>query len=108
MSSETPWLIDELDNADMLIIDGLHAWQFALDEAVLDQADAAAEANQPFASEATLLTIDLVDGRTRRQWQFSYNQIMEAQRDADDESWLLEGPHHLQCLSAIGGEDEDE
>jgi hypothetical protein len=75
---------------------------------VLDQADAAAEANQPFASEATLLTIDLVDGRTRRQWQFSYNQIMEAQRDADDESWLLEGPHRLQCLSAIGGEDEDE
>jgi hypothetical protein len=61
MSSETPWLIDELENADMLIIDGLHAWQFALDEAVLDQADAAAEANQPFASEATLLTIDLVD-----------------------------------------------
>ena len=97
MSSETPWLIDELGNADMLIIDGLHAWQFALDEA-----------NQPFASEATLLTIDLVDGRTRRQWQFSYNQIMEAQRDADDESWLLEGPHRLQCLSAIGGEDEDE
>ena len=108
MSSETPWLIDELENADMLIIDGLHAWQFALDEAVLDQVDAAAEANQPFASEATLLTIDLVDGRTRRQWQFSYNQIMEAQRDAEDESWLLEGPHRLQCLSAIGGEDEGE
>ena len=55
MSSETPWLIDELENADMLIIDDLHAWQFTLDEAVLDQADAAAEADQPFASEATLL-----------------------------------------------------
>ena len=108
MSSETPWLIDALENADLLIIDDLHAWQFALDEAVLDQADAAAEADQPFSSDATLLTIDLVDGRTRRQWQFSYNQIMEAQRDADGESWLLEGPHHLQCLAAIGAEDEAE
>ena len=83
MSSETPLLIDELDTADMLIIDDLHAWQFALNEALLDDADAAAEANQPFASEDILLTIDLVDGRTRRQWQFSYNQIMEAQRQPD-------------------------
>ena len=41
MSSETPWLIDELENADMLIIDGLHAWQFALDEAVQAALDAA-------------------------------------------------------------------
>jgi len=39
---------------------------------------------------------------------FSYNQIMEAQRQPDGENWLLEGPHRLQCLSAIGGEDEDE
>ena len=106
--TDTPYLLDELEAADMLIIDGLHAWQFSLDEALLDQADAAAEAGQPFASEDILLTIDSVDGRTRRQWQFSYNQIMEAQRQADGESWLLEGPHQLQCLSAIAAEDEAE
>ncbi|MDH2242531.1 DUF5629 family protein [Pseudomonas sp. GD03909] len=108
MPADTPFLLDQLEAADMLIIDDLHAWQFELNEALLDDADAAAEANQPFASEDILLTIDLVDGRTRRQWQFSYNQIMEAQLQPDDESWLLEGPHRLQCLSAIGGEDEDE
>ncbi len=108
MPADTPYLLDQLEAADMLIIDDLHAWQFELNEALLDDADAAAEANQPFASEDILLTIDLVDGRTRRQWQFSYNQIMEAQRQPDGESWLLEGPHRLQCLSAIGGEDEDE
>lgn len=34
MSSETPLLIDELETADMLIIDDLHAWQFALNEAL--------------------------------------------------------------------------
>jgi len=108
MPADTPYLLDQLEAADMLIIDDLHAWQFALNEALLDDADAAAEANQPFASEDTLLTIDLVDGRTRRQWQFSYNQIMEAQLQADGETWLLEGPHRMQCLSAIGGEDEAE
>ncbi|EWC39468.1 DUF5629 family protein [Stutzerimonas stutzeri] len=106
--TDTPYLLDELEAADMLIIDGLHAWQFSLAEALLDQADAAAEAGQPFASEDILLTIDSVDGRTRRQWQFSYNQIMEAQRQADGASWLLEGPHQLQCLSAIAAEDEAE
>ncbi len=108
MPADTPYLLDQLEAADMLIIDDLHAWQFELNEALLDDADAAAEANQPFASEDILLTIDLVDGRTRRQWQFSYNQIMEAQLQPDGESWLLEGPHRLQCLSAIGGEDEGE
>ncbi|MCQ4297367.1 DUF5629 family protein [Pseudomonas stutzeri] len=108
MPADTHYLLDQLEAADMLIIDELHAWQFELNEALLDDADAAAEANQPFASEDTLLTIDLVDGRTRRQWQFSYNQIMEAQLQADGESWLLEGPHQLRCLSAIGGEDEAE
>lgn len=45
------YLLDELETADMLEIDGLHAWRFELNENLLDQADLAAEADQPFASE---------------------------------------------------------
>ena len=32
----TPYLLDQLETADMLLIDGLHAWQFELNEALLD------------------------------------------------------------------------
>jgi hypothetical protein len=103
MSTEMPYLLDQLDTADMLEIDGLHAWQFSLSETVLDQADAAAEANQPFASEEIVLVIESMDGRTRREWRFSYNQVMEAQYLAEDNAWLLDdGKHRLQCLSALG------
>lgn len=31
------YLLDELETADMLEIDGLHAWRFELNENLLDQ-----------------------------------------------------------------------
>ncbi len=109
MSIETPNLLDQLETADMLEIDGLHAWQFILAEAVLDQADAAAAADQPFASEDVVLTVECVDGRERRSWRFSYNQIMEAQYLIDTDSWLLDdGKHRLRCLGALGISDDAE
>lgn len=109
MSPETPYLLDQLEEADMLEIDGLHAWQFALDDAVLDAADAAAEADEPFASEATVLTVECLDGRERRSWRFSYNQLMEAEYLNQDNAWLLDdGKHRLHCLNALAVGDEAE
>lgn len=109
MTTETPYLLDQLETADMLELDGLHAWQFTLDDTVLDAADAAAEAEQPFASDAVVVTIECVDGRDRRAWRFSYNQVMEAQYLAETDAWLVdEGKHHLRCLGALGVGDEGE
>ncbi|TBU73617.1 hypothetical protein DNK06_19720 [Pseudomonas daroniae] len=101
--SDQPYLLDQLETADMLEIDGLHAFDFRLDDALLDQADTAAEADEPFASEATVLHIEVQDGRERKRWQFSYNAVMEAEYRAADDSWML-GEHRLICLTAIGVE----
>ena len=107
MQTETPYLLDQLETADMLEIDALHAWQFELNEALLDQADASAEAQLPFASEEIVVTIEGVDGRERRVWRFSYNQVMEAEYLIEEDTWLLEdGKHRLRCLGAISGNDE--
>ena len=38
--SEQPYLLDALETSDMLVIDGLHAFDFQLDDELLDQADA--------------------------------------------------------------------
>ncbi|WP_431978019.1 DUF5629 family protein [Pseudomonas oligotrophica] len=101
----TRYLLDELEQADMLEIDGLHAWSFILDEALLDRAEAAAEAGEPFASDETVVEIECVDGRQKRRWTFSYNAVMEACPEADG-SWLL-GPepgHRLRCHAAFSAE----
>ena len=104
MFNDSPYLIDQLENATLLEIDGLYSWQFSLNDSLLDQADAAAEADQPFASAAMLLRIELMDGRERRQWQFSYNQVLEAQYQPADNSWLIaagDRQHRLQCQDDI-------
>lgn len=107
MTPEPLYLLDQLETADMLEIDGLHAWQFRLNDDLLDAADAAAEADEAFASEDTVLWIECLDGRERRHWQFSYNAVMEAEHDDGDDSWRI-GEHRLRCLEAIGAEGEDE
>ncbi len=106
----SPYLLDQLETADMLEIDGLHAFAFTLNDALLDQADAAAEAGEPFSSERIVLQIDALDGRSKRRWQFSYNTVMEAQHDAADDSWQLgeEPTHRLRCLGAISAGADDE
>ncbi|GAB3473668.1 DUF5629 family protein [Azotobacter salinestris] len=105
--TDMPYLLDQLEAADMLEIDGLHASDFSLDDALLDEADAAAKADQPFASEGIVLHIEAIDGRERRHWQFSYNQVMEAAYQPADDSWQLEGGHRLKCFAAIGAEGDD-
>lgn len=111
MTDHTLYLLDQLEMADMLLIDGLHAWQFELDEALLDRAEAAADASEPFASEEVVLRVEVVDGRDRRQWQFTYNEVMEAQHQAEDDSWVLlqgEREHRLCCLGAHSASGEDD
>lgn len=106
MSTEPLYLLDQLETADMLEIDGLHAWQFTLNDALLDRADVAAQAGEPFASDETVVQIECIDGRDRKAWSFSYNAVMEAEYDAQAQCWRL-GEHRLACLGAIGVSADD-
>ena len=97
-------LLDQLELVDMLEIDGLYAWEFSLNEGLLDQADAAAEADLPFASEDILLSIEVIDGRTKRHWRFSYNQVMEAVHLPAEDCWEIadgQQSHRLKCQTDI-------
>lgn len=110
MPTETRYLLDELETADMLEVDGLHAWQFTLNEELLDRAEAAAIASEPFASEDIVVRIDSLDGRERRHWAFSYNSVMEAQLNEDEQYWTIgEAPQtRLRCLGAIIASGDDD
>ena len=110
MPIETRYLLDELETADMLEVDGLHAWQFSLDEELLDRAEAAALAGEPFASDETVVRIELLDGRERRHWAFSYNDVMEAVYYADEQSWTIGAATQtrIRCLGAITASNGDE
>ncbi|WP_437880837.1 DUF5629 family protein [Pseudomonas sp. LRF_L74] len=108
MSEHSPYLLDQLESADLLEIDGLHAFDFSLDDDLLDQADAAAEADESFASDAIALRIDVRDGRDLKHWAFSYNSLMEASHDAASDSWLIDGKHRLSCLQGVGVETDIE
>lgn len=110
MTTEDRYLLDELQTADMLEIDGLHAFDFMLNEDLLDRAEAAADAGEAFSSEEMVVQITCLDGREKRHWQFSYNAVMEAEFAEPEDCWKLgEAPsHRLKCLGAItaeGGED---
>ncbi|MDG9922829.1 MULTISPECIES: DUF5629 family protein [unclassified Pseudomonas] len=90
-------LLDDLRSADMLLIDGLHAWQFELDE----QAQA----------EQVQLSIECMDGRTRRVWTFSAAAVAAATAGAEAGSWRIagaEGEHELVCLGAISADNDDQ
>lgn len=110
MTTEDRYLLDELQTADMLEVDGLHAFDFTLNEDLLDRAEAAAEAGQAFASDEMVVQIECLDGRERRRWQFSYNAVMEAVYAEAEDCWMLgdEPAHRLKCLGAISAEGGDE
>lgn len=110
MSSQPRYLIDELQTADMLEVDGLHAWQFTLNDELLDRAETAANAGDPFASDEIVVRIESIDGRERRRWSFSYNSVMEAQLSEDAQCWLIADASQarLRCLGATIGSTDDE
>jgi hypothetical protein len=90
-------LLDDLRSADMLLIDGLHAWQFELEE----QAQA----------EQMQLSIECMDGRTRRVWKFSAAQVAAATAGVEAGRWHIAGAeseHELVCLGAISADNDDQ
>ncbi|MFQ6575559.1 DUF5629 family protein [Pseudomonas sp. UM16] len=82
-------LSQALETCDMLLIDGLHAFAFTFDD--------------------TGLQIECMDGRARKTWSFSPEQITAARADGQD--WLIaadSAEHRLVCMSAFRAPDEDE
>ncbi|MFF7709342.1 DUF5629 family protein [Pseudomonas sp. NPDC007930] len=86
-------LYQALQRADMLLIDGLHAFDFSLDE-------------------QHGLSIECMDGRELKRWHFVPDSIRHARYEADLGQWLLDGEsgsHRLICMDAVSGaEEEDE
>jgi hypothetical protein len=74
----------------MLEIDGLHAFEFSLDE---------------------MLQIESMDGRERKVWRFSLAQIDTAEYDSQLQSWVINdgnADHRIMVLNGISASDEDE
>lgn len=87
----TDKLTTVLTTSDMLEIDGLHAFDFTLDD--------------------TQLLITAMDGRAEKRWCFSLAQVQAATFDDTLQSWTLtgdSGEHRLMCLSAFTGNNNDE
>lgn len=82
-------LATALENSDMLLIDGLHAFEFTFDD--------------------NGLVVECMDGRDLKRWTFSAEQVAAATGAGED--WRLsdaQGEHQLVCLSAVYGSDEDD
>ncbi|MFK3775411.1 DUF5629 family protein [Pseudomonas sp. NPDC089406] len=82
-------LATALAACDMLLIDGLHAFDFTFDD--------------------TGLTIECMDGRQLRRWAFTPEQVAAATGAGDD--WQLAseaGEHRLVCMSAFRAPDEED
>ncbi|WP_085707294.1 DUF5629 family protein [Pseudomonas sp. B35(2017)] len=85
-------LLDALERCGMVEIDGLHAFEFALDE--VDN-----------------LHIECIDGRLSKHWEFTPAQVKAATFDESLQSWLIvgaSGEHRLVCLDAFGGGDDED
>ena len=83
-------LTSQLQSADLLLIDGLHASDFIL-------------------TDANGLHIQAMDGRALKRWQFSTEQLAAAQFDSG--AWQLaseQSAHQLVCLSAFTPSEEDD
>lgn len=89
MTAQT--LTTVLATSDMLEIDGLHAFDFELND------------------EKMLITA--MDGRAEKRWVFSLAQVQAATFDDTLQSWTLtgdSGEHRLICMSAFTGNNNDE
>ncbi|MGE1172722.1 DUF5629 family protein [Pseudomonas sp. BW7P1] len=100
MTAVPDTLLHALEHCGMVEIDGLHAFEFALDQ-------------------NDNLHIECIDGRTAKHWEFTPAQVATATFDQDLQSWLIVGyasdtktvgEHRLVCLGDIlgSGDDEDE
>ena len=94
MTAQADTLLNTLEHCDMVEIDGLHAFEFSLDE--VDN-----------------LHIECMDGRAAKHWEFTPAQVQAATYDASLQSWLIigdSGEHRLVCLGDVvsGDNDDDE
>lgn len=106
MSTTAHDLISALSAADMLEIDDLHAWQFQLDDNLLAQHRAGTLPH----SDAPLLSIDCMDGRALRKWQFSLSQVIAARFDGEADAWAINGAtdsHLIKCFAAVSADNND-
>lgn len=71
MSDSNQTLRTALETSDMLVIDGLHAWEFSLDD--------------------VQLLIKCMDGRAEKRWSFKLAQLDAAVFDETLQSWTLIG-----------------
>ncbi|MCU7646799.1 DUF5629 family protein [Pseudomonas piscis] len=91
MTAATDTLLNALQACDMLEIDGLHAFDFSLDD--------------------QQLLIECMDGRVAKRWSFTLAQVQAANFDQALQSWVVEGDsgeHRLVCMSAFSARDEEE
>ncbi|WP_296262590.1 MULTISPECIES: DUF5629 family protein [unclassified Pseudomonas] len=79
-----------LTSHSMLEVDGLHAFEFSLDNT---------------------LQIESMDGRERKVWRFSLEQLDAARFDAQLQSWVIHdgnADHRIVVLSAFAAGDEED
>src|SRR5438128_2031260 len=91
MTAVTNTLLTALQTCDMLEIDGLHAFDFSLDDRQLQ--------------------IECMDGRAAKRWSFSVAQVQAATFDETLQSWTItgdSGEHRLVCMSAFSAGDEED
>ena len=91
MSDSNQTLRTALEASDMLVIDGLHAWDFSLDD--------------------VQLLIKCMDGRAEKRWSFKLAQLDAAVFDETLQSWTLigdSGEHRLVCLCALKATNDDD
>lgn len=82
-------LSQALQTCDMLLIDGLHCFDFVHDDSGL--------------------RAECMDGRALKRWSFSVAQVEAARAEGED--WLIEGDsgeHRLVCLGAVRAPEDDE
>lgn len=103
-----PTLLQALQSTDMLEIDELYAWQFSLEPDLLAQLTDASVG--PDNHDQVLLSIECIDGRAQRRWQFSLAEVLAASFDAASDSWGLSTDgtaHRIKCFAAISGDNAD-
>lgn len=79
-----------LETCNMLEIDGLYTFDFKLEGC---------------------LHIECIDGRDKKHWRFTQEQVLAAVFDETLQSWTLtsdSGQHRLVCMSGISGSNHDE
>ncbi|TWC17858.1 hypothetical protein FBY06_11667 [Pseudomonas sp. SJZ085] len=92
MTAVTDTLLHALEACDMLIIDGLHAFDFSLDE-------------------QEQLHVECMNGRTLAHWRFTPAQMQAATFEPASKHWIISsdsGDHHLECVEAIRGHNEED